>query len=255
MNSPPMTPMQLSSSSNESLDQQGSKRKLSASDVDVDCTSCSLLAKKPISCIGCYNYFCDNCINLPERKCLRCETDSSPGATPKCQVHDKEMNFFCLTCEKETCAECILDVKDHKRHTFDRLDAVYLEKIAVTNEKIAEIELRIETLEKHTQEAEKNLALIKVTEDSIMAELQTLFDAAKGEISETVQGKREELEKRIQLPAERKALVKQLQDQIEAIGHFKFIKQQERFNTECDKLQEQCKEFSTDFIDHYDIGW
>lgn len=254
MNSPPLTPFPVPSSPNGNVNQ--GKRKLSTS--DVDCTSCNLVAKKPISCTVCYNHFCDSCINLLQRKCLRCEAKSSSGSSKlpsKCQIHDKEMSFFCLTCEKETCAECILDVKDHKRHTFDRLDSVYLEKTAITNEKIAEIELRIEIIEKNSMEVEKNLALIKFTEDGIMAELQTLFDEAKGEVSEIVNEKREELEKRIQLPTERRASVKQLQDEIDAIGHFQFIKQQERFNAECDKLKEQCKEYSTDFIDHYDIGW
>lgn len=252
MNYSPSKSIPLLPSSPQESPNQSSKRKLSTS--DVDCTSCNLVAKIPILCIGCYDYFCDNCINLLERKCLRCKANPSPGS-PKCQVHDKELNFFCLTCQKETCAECILDVKDHKRHIFDRLDAVYLEKHAITNEKIKEIELQIKMLEKQTEESEKNLTLIKLTEERIMTELQALFDVAKSEVSEIGQEKREELEKRIQLPIERRASVKQLQDDIEAIGHFNFIKQQERFNAECDKLLEQCKEFSTDFIDHYDIGW
>lgn len=134
------------------------------------------------------------------------------------------------------------------------MDAVYLEKLAVTNEKIADIGRQIETLEKHTEDAGKNLALIKDTEDNILAQLQVLYDTAKSEVNDVVQEKREELEKRIKLPSERKTSVKQLQSEIEAIGHFNFIKQQDRFNAECDKIRKQCEEFSTDFIDHYDIG-
>lgn len=164
------------------------------------------------------------------------------------------MNFFCLTCEMETCADCILDVKDHKRHSFDRLDAVFFEKFPITNEKIAALELRMKIIEKHSKEAEKNLTLINVTEDSIMSELQTLFNAAKSEVNETVNKKRDELEKCIQLTAEQKASVTQLREEIEAISHFNFIKQQGILNTKCDELQEQFQNISSDFIDYYDIG-
>ncbi|KXJ70008.1 hypothetical protein RP20_CCG025158 [Aedes albopictus] len=253
--SPKNAPTPEESTSPETSPKRNAKRKLS--DItDSKCVACFLEVTATISCCGCYDQFCDHCISLLERKCPRCVAKAAapPKMPPNCKGHDKELAFFCLTCETEICSECILEATDHKRHLFDRLEAVYLEKIAVTDDKVAKIGLQIEEIEKNTEMARKNLDLITAVGDAMLAELQAIHDAAKMEVQEILDEKREELEKRINLPDERKALVKKLQDDIKALGHFGFIKQQERFNEQCDGLLEQCQKFSTDLIDHYDIG-
>lgn len=252
--SPKNEPAPVPAFSPQRSPKQNAKRKMSTDDINC-CTACNQVALTPISCSGCFEYFCDGCIDLLVRKCPLCLTAAAPPKmTPNCPGHGKELAFFCLTCETEICSECILEATDHKRHPFDRLEAVYVEKMAITDDKIAKIGLQIEEIEKNTEMARKNLTLITTVGDAILAELQAIHDAAKTEVLEIVAEKREELEKRINLPAARKAMVKELQDDIDALGHFGFIKQQERFNEQCDKVLEQCKEFSTDLIDHYDIG-
>lgn len=248
MHSPPRSPIPLLPSSPKS---SGMKRKTSTS--EVNCDSCGLLSSVPISCSGCYDYFCGECIDMKLRKCPRCikEVAKKP---PGCEAHGKELIFFCLTCEKETCGDCILNTTDHKRHTFDRLDEVYQEKISVTNDKLKQLQQQIDEIEKSSVLARNNLALIENTEEALMSELNLLLDAAKNEISETVDEKRLQLKERIDLPTKRKALLGQLEDKIKSLSQSNFIKQQDELNGECDKLREQCKEYSTDLIDYYDIG-
>lgn len=236
----------------ENSPKRNSKRKLS--NLDSTCGACNLDVEKPKLCCNCFEYFCEKCINL-ERICSKCADKSAlPKMPPNCSGHGKELAFFCLTCETEICSECILEATDHKRHPFDRMEAVYQEKIGVTDDKIAKIGVQIEEIEKHTEMAKKNLNLITTVGDAMLAELKAIHDAAKMEVQEIVDEKREELEKRINLPEDRRALVKQIQDEIKALGHFGFIKQQDRFNEQCDKVLEQCRQLPADLIDHYDIG-
>lgn len=207
-----------------------------------------------MSCSGCFDYFCDKCMNMLDRKCLRCVAEVALAKEPlNCPGHGKELAFFCLTCEIQICSECILAAVDHKRHPFDRLEAIIQEKTCITD-KFAKIDLQIEKVDKAAEMARKNLAVITEARDTMLTELQAMHDAAKTEVLEIVAEKREELDKRISLPGERKALQKQLQDEVKALGQFGFIKQQERINEQCEKVLAQCQDVPTDFIDHYDIG-
>lgn len=232
------------------------KRKKSTADGNC-CAACNLEATAPMSCSGCVEYFCVSCINLPERKCPRCVTEAaalSKMPPPSCAGHPgKELAFYCLTCEVEICSECILAAVNHKRHPFDRLEAINQEKIALTD-KIAKIGLQIGKVEKYAEMARKNLDVITTVGETMLTDLQAMHDAAKTEVLEIVAEKREELEKRINLPVERKALEKQLQDDIKALGQFGFIKRQEQINVQCDKVLALCQDFPTDMVDYYDIG-
>lgn len=147
-----------------------------------------------------------------------------------------------------------MGTSDHRRHIFDQLNTVYQEKVTITNDKLNELKQLIENIEKQSAIARNNLDVVEATEQNVLSDINALMATARAETAASVAEKRRQLKQRIELPANRKALVEQLEERIKSLSQCNFIKQHNDLNGACDKLRELFRDHATDVIDHCDIG-
>lgn len=172
----------------------------------------------------------------------------------RCWVHGKDLNLFCLQCDECICGECFLGGGAHMRHQIDFVEAVYKEKRAETERKLAALDEKVRNLKQDVVQVEKNLEIVEGAEQCVLQEIEAVCEQAKQGIANLTSHRKRVLKVQAELPAKKQKLNEVLAQMVDKLPPEEFFKQQPAVEKQCDEIA-QCIPVS-DFkpVEFEDIG-
>lgn len=173
----------------------------------------------------------------------------------RCWIHGKDLKLFCLQCDECICGECFLDAGGHMRHQIDFVEAVYKEKRAETERKLAALDEKVKHLKQDVVQVVKNLQIVEVAERDVLGEIEAVCEEAKEGIARLTGQRKRVLKIQAELPAKKQKLNEVLTQMVEKLPPEEFFKQQPQVEKQCDEIS-QCIPVSTfQPVEFEDIGW
>ncbi|CAC5421829.1 unnamed protein product [Mytilus coruscus] len=134
------------------------------------CEICVSASASPY-CLECEQYFCENCKTFHKRQKVtknhqfQSSSDIIPEGKSKCQDHNEDLSFICITCNTAVCSSCLTG--NHKRHAFSKLRD-RLSQLKEKNKK--DVRGKVQEATKNTKKMEEGLKEFDVNlEDVIKA--------------------------------------------------------------------------------------
>ncbi|XP_039429310.1 E3 ubiquitin-protein ligase TRIM37-like [Culex pipiens pallens] len=172
----------------------------------------------------------------------------------RCWIHGKDLKLFCLQCDECICGECFLDAGGHMRHQIDFVEAVYKEKRAETERKLAALDEKVKNLKQDVVQVVKNLEIVEVAERDVLGEIEAVCEEAKEGIARLTGQRKRVLKIQAELPAKKQKLNEVLTQMVEKLPPEEFFKQQPQVEKQCDEIS-QCIPVSTfQPVEFEDIG-
>ncbi|XP_055641945.1 uncharacterized protein LOC129778844 [Toxorhynchites rutilus septentrionalis] len=216
------------------------------------CTICAK-TKISISCSKCCHIYCADCFGIPNdsagekmrlvsllstRLCFRCkpvkqEENPSENDGEQCRVHGKYFRLFCLSCEEILCDDCFLSEGAHMRHKIDFVKTVYKERRAETERKFTLLQ---ESQSHNVELYEKNLESIEAAGQSILDEIEVIYERTKQSVNQFTKGRKCVLEDQMELPAKRQKLNDTLYKLVTQSPPVEFLKEHAFVNWQCDEM-------------------
>lgn len=188
----------------------------------------------------------DNQVRVPEPVVVKRE---------RCWIHGKDLKLFCLQCDECICGECFLDAGGHMRHQIDFVEAVYKEKRAETERKLAALDEKVKNLKQDVVQVEKNLEIVEVAERDVLDEIEAVCEEAKEGIAKLTGQRKRVLKIQAELPAKKQKLNEVLTQMVEKLPPEEFFKQQPQVEKQCDEISQCIPVSNFQPVDFEDIGW
>ena len=81
------------------------------------------------------------------------------------------MNYFCITCDKVICSDCVMFTKNHENHKFERIKSIFEKKIDNINKEMRELKSKIKDHDKYLVELTNKMDLLKKSKDDRVKDL------------------------------------------------------------------------------------
>ena len=155
-------------------------------EVKLRCEECDEDDPAVVFCADCKLFLCCYCMeshkyskshrshNLMPLTELRTNKDLK-SKFPTCQEHDLELEYYCQTCEKLVCDQCIGEHEDHKYDAVEKVAKEYQNSI---KEITASIEVMNKYLSKTYNAIDDMRTTIKQQADKISKEINLYYDKA-----------------------------------------------------------------------------
>ncbi|KAL1377304.1 hypothetical protein pipiens_004199 [Culex pipiens pipiens] len=173
----------------------------------------------------------------------------------RCWIHGKDLKLFCLQCDECICGECFLDAGGHMRHQIDFVEAVYKEKRAETERKLAALDEKVKNLKQDVVQVVKNLEIVEVAERDVLGEIEAVCEEAKEGIARLTGQRKRVLKIQAELPAKKQKLNEVLTQMVEKLPPEEFFKQQPQVEKQCDEISQCIPVSSFQPVEFEDIGW
>lgn len=177
-----------------------------------------------------------------------------PGSEDCLRHEGKSLELYCLTCERRVCTECLVNGRDHKRHTIDSLSEIYREKLEVTKSKLKEVENYINAIRKTNDDKKLIQYRVLEIEQDMLKRLEQLFQQAKQEIINSAKSQKQLLVRNSRMPGRSGKVLEQLAERMHSMSQGNFIEEQSKVHQQLDDLM--CKPISyyqAAKRDYYDI--
>lgn len=172
----------------------------------------------------------------------------------RCWIHGKDLNLFCLQCDECICGECFLGGGTHMRHQIDFVEAVYKEKRAETERKLAALDEKVRNLKQDVVQVEKNLEIVEGAEQSVLQEIEAVCEQAKQGIANLTSHRKRVLKVQAELPAKKQKLNEVLSQMVEKLPPEEFFKQQPAVEKQCDEIAQCIPVSNFQPVEFEDIG-
>lgn len=172
----------------------------------------------------------------------------------RCWIHGKELKLFCLQCDECICGECFLNGGDHMRHQIDFIEAVYKEKLAETERKLAALNEKVADLKQDVVQVEKNLEIVEGAEREVLQEIEAVCEQAKEGIARLTVERKRKLQQQVELPAKKQKLNDVLSQIVKKLPPEEFFKQQPQVEKQCNEISQCIPVSSFQPVKFEDIG-
>uniref|UniRef100_A0A1Q3FW29 Putative e3 ubiquitin-protein ligase trim37 n=1 Tax=Culex tarsalis TaxID=7177 RepID=A0A1Q3FW29_CULTA len=172
----------------------------------------------------------------------------------RCWIHGKDLKLFCLQCDECICGECFLDGGGHMRHQIDFVEAVYKEKRAETERKLAALDEKVKNLKQDVVQVEKNLEIVEGAERAVLEEIDAVCVQAKEGIAALTGQRKRVLKIQAELPAKKQKLNEVLAQMVDKLPPEEFFKQQPQVEKQCDEISQCIPVSNFQPVEFEDIG-
>lgn len=93
----------------------------------------------------------------------------------KCTEHSMKMQYFCQTCSRVICSDCVMFTKSHEGHKFERIRAVYEKRVDQLNREMSLIKRKIDEYDLYVMHLVKQSEALKKAKDDKAKDLLGIY--------------------------------------------------------------------------------
>lgn len=186
----------------------------------MSCFICFSPVKEPVMCPSCSKFACETCLKnwIIDRKaeCPACRTSlglsqyvrirflndlssilekltrnqsaraiaNSNHIDPLeiCEEHKIKFQYFCLTCSKSVCADCVMFTNNHEKHQFERMKSILEKKVEAISESLLQLKSCIGEYANYSKELSFRLDELKKAKEEKVDELMSAYRMTKSRL-------------------------------------------------------------------------
>lgn len=99
----------------------------------------------------------------------------SNDSVDKCTEHGMKMQYYCLTCNKVICSDCVMFMKTHEGHKFERIRNVYEKRVDQLNREMSLIKRKIDEYDVYLMHLLKQSEALKKSKEDKVKDLLGLY--------------------------------------------------------------------------------
>lgn len=99
----------------------------------------------------------------------------SNESVDKCTEHGMKMQYYCLTCNKVICSDCVMFMKTHEGHKFERIRNVYEKRVDQLNREMSLIKRKIDEYDVYLMHLLKQSEALKKSKEDKVKDLLGLY--------------------------------------------------------------------------------
>lgn len=100
----------------------------------------------------------------------------------KCNEHQMKMIYYCLTCSKVICSDCVMFTKAHEGHKFERIRSVYDKKVDALSREMTQIKRKIDEYDTYLLHLLKQSDTLKKSKEDKVKDLLSLYRTLNGHL-------------------------------------------------------------------------
>lgn len=197
----------------------------------LNCFICLKKVKEAVICPHCSKFSCENCLKVwigeKKQECPMCRhpltmnqivkcrflsdiskilesikpqllrnynTNDSNENIDKCSEHQMKMIYYCVTCTKVVCSDCVMFTKTHENHKFERIKSVYEKKVDCLNREMIQMKKKISDYDNYLIQLFKQSETLKKTKEEKVKDLLSLYRTLNGNLDSELSTKMQKIE-------------------------------------------------------------
>lgn len=112
----------------------------------------------------------------------------------RCQEHSLKMTYFCVTCARVICSDCVMFTKVHENHKFERIKDMFERTLESINKEMNRLKRKINDHESYLATLYKHSESLKKSKEEKVKDLLVLYRALNTKLDSELNGRVQRLE-------------------------------------------------------------